>query len=122
MLLHMFQGLTTQLHKETSGLWGGGEGEADLSRGERPRGRPGEVELENRGARTNARRLEQWICDLGKPPWRVGKASEANRARMNERSAMSSQRRSRGITFTSISRLGTGEDRKAPDARWRAWF
>ena len=54
MPLHMFQGLTAQLHGETGGLRGGGEGETELSRGERPRGRPGEVEFENRGARTNA--------------------------------------------------------------------
>ena len=55
-----------QLHRETGGLRGGGEGEADLSRGERPRGSLSKVEFENRGVRTNARRLEQWICDLGR--------------------------------------------------------
>ena len=35
-------------------------------------GRLGEVKFESTGARTNARRLEQWICDLEKPPRRGG--------------------------------------------------
>ena len=58
----MFQDLTAQLHGETSSLQGGGEGEADLSKGEHPWERPGEADFENRGFRTNARRLEQWVC------------------------------------------------------------
>ena len=54
MPLHTFQDLTAQLHRETGGLWGEGEGETNLSRGECPGGHSGEVEIENRGARTNA--------------------------------------------------------------------
>ena len=72
---------------------------------------------------------KQWRCDLGEPSWRVGEGLRgeqgfkgdvgSNCAQMNERTATSSRRRSRGITFVSTSRMGTGEDRKAQDARRR---
>ena len=77
----MFQGLTAQLYGETGGLRGGGEGEAELSRGDVHGGIPAKWNSRTEGLLPMPEDTSSGDVIWANHQGELGKDSEANRAR-----------------------------------------